>query len=299
MDKNLAAFLAVTRCKTLTGASDFLGLTQPSVTKRIANLEAEMGAALFHRGRRGMTLTAAGQVYFRRAERIETEYRQCREEVATINEAGLSVMRVGAGPLFHLNWAAGLFLSLKAQFPELKLELRTDRNLDVGRMLSEGELDVYLGIIPRQQLDESIFVEYLISVEHGIILRADDPIAAKQTIDPSELTEYSWVSFLADPETESRLLKYSVPKGAAESLVEIRTTSFAAGLQLVKTGQFVMSAPLQLAGKIGQEGLVIRPARGRMPHREAGIHVRHSALGYRSVQAVLEFFDKLDLEQSA
>lgn len=295
MDRNLTTFLAVAKIGTLTDAADQLGLTQPTVTKRITSLEAEIGATLFHRGRRGMTLTAAGEIFQRRAIRIEAEYRQCREEIATISSAGLSVMRVGAGPLFHLVWAAGLFSALKSQFPELNLELRTNKNDDTGKMLSDGEIDVYLGIIPKSQLIDTMYVRHLTSVEHGIILRADNPLARQETIDPSDLVGFRWVSFLADPETEDRLLQYSLPTGAQDSLIEIRTTSFVAGLQLVDAGPFVMSAPLQLARLIEKEGLVIRRARGGMPRREAGIHLRESSLGYPAIQAVLRFFEEADI----
>lgn len=291
MDRNLAAFLAVARTGTLTDASDELGLTQPSVTKRITNLEAELGAVLFHRHRRGMSLNAAGEVFWRRASRIAAEYRQCREEVAAISSAGLSVLRVGAGPLFHLSYAAGLFTALKSRFPNLKLELTTDAKYPIGQRLRDGELDVYMGVIPSEHRDDTIYVKYVTDVEHGIVVRADDRHAECARIDPSDLTGYNWVIFAVDPETERTIRKYCVPKAAIAPTIDVRTTSFATGLQLVQQGHFVMSAPLQLARRIENEGLVIRPTVQGMPRRQAGIHVRESAVGYGAVQAILEYFD--------
>lgn len=296
MDRNLVAFLAVAKGRSLTEASEQLFLTQPTLSKRIANLESEVGTPLFHRERRGMRLTDAGKVFLRRAVRIESEYCQCREEVNSITSAGLSLLRVGAGPLFHLNWIAKLFSELRSEFPDMQLELRTDKSVGNGKMLSEGEIDVYLGIIPEEQVDDSIYVKYLLSIEHGIILRKDNPLAKGPTIDAADLTGFSWVSFLSDHETESRLLKYSVPKGEQGSLIDIRTTSFATGLQLVGEGQFVMSAPLQLAGIVEKEGLVIRPARGGMPQRKAGLHLRKSTMGYRCIQTVIGHFERLQIE---
>ena len=295
MDKNLVAFLAAATCGTITDASKMLSLTQPSVTKRIANLENELGARLFERDRRGISLTEAGKVFYRRARRIEAEYRQSSEEIDSVIAAGLSTMRVGAGPLFHLTCVASLFAALREKFPSLKLELQTQTHYDSGRMLSEGEIDVYLGIIPKEQLDSSIFSRFLTDVEHGLILRADDPKASKKRIDPSDLADYTWVSFAADPETESRIQEYSLPKGANSSLIDIRTTSFATGLQLVSEARCVMSAPLQLAKIIEREGLVVRPARQGMPKRRAGVHLRKSAMEFTSIQAVLEFFEVTEL----
>ncbi|MCV0427439.1 MAG: LysR family transcriptional regulator [Roseibium sp.] len=296
MDKNLKAFLAVARHQSLTAACGELALTQPSVTKRIANLEHQVGADLFDRDRRGMKLTAAGKVFFRRAERIEDEYRQCLEEVSTITTAGMPVLRVGAGPVFHLNCVARLFAALIKQFPALKLEVKTDTGHDIAQPLSAGELDIYLGIIPKEQVDEAILVKYITSVEHGIVVRSDDPNAQNAVIDPSKLKGYRWVSFVVDPETERRIQEYCAPEGAVESMIDIRTTSFATGLQLVKEGGFVMSAPLQLANRIESEGLRIRPTVHGMPRRDAGVYVRKSSLGYNAIQAVLSYFETEDLD---
>ncbi|MDA8747705.1 LysR family transcriptional regulator [Litoreibacter sp.] len=294
MDRNVDAFLAVVRSKTLTEASERIGLTQPSVTKRIANLERTLGAALFERHPRGMTLTAAGQVFFERAKRIEAEYRASIEEVAIIGSAGVSVLKVGAGPVFHLNCVAGLFKHLKTKFPDLRFELSTDVKLPTSELLNEGIIDVYMGVITPEHMDDTIHVKYVTQVEHGIVLRADDPHAAKLKVDPAKLRDYNWVIFAIDPETERSIQEYSVPGGLDLPIIDVRTTSFSTGLQLVQQGNFVMSAPLQLVSVIEAVGLTIRPFAQSMPKREAGIHVRKSALGYGVIEALLEFFDDFD-----
>ncbi len=297
MDKNLRAFLAVVRNQSLTSASDHLGLTQPSVTKRIANLEDGFGIALFERNRKGMSLTSAGKVFLKRAEKIEAEYRQSYEELSSISAPGLEVLRIGAGPLFHLRWAARLIARLKDQFPSLKIELRSDTKRDIGEALKAGEMDVYLGIVPPDQLDDSIHNSHVTHVEHGLVIPADNPLARQAYIDPIDLKEFFWVIFAFDPETESRIQQYTVPDVKIASGIDVRTTSFATGLQLVKEGGFVMSAPLQLASRVESEGLVIRPTKQGMPRRSAGVHVRKSSLRYGAVQAVLNFFDQVEISK--
>ena len=294
MDRNLDAFLATARSGTLTEAANILGLTQPTLTKRISSFEAQLGLQLFERNRRGAALTEAGKVFMRRAERIEAEYRQGEEEIKAVSGSGFSSLRVGAGPLFHLTCVAGLFEYLREEFPDLKLELVTQTFYDSGRMLLECEIDAYLGIIPPEQLDDSIRFKKLTTVEHGVILRADNPIAQQQSVDPSDLSSYSWVSFSTDPITEKAFVQYTVPEGSNDSLVDIRTTSFATGLQLVQSGKFIMSAPLQLARVVENAGLVIRPSRSGMPRRNAGLHLRESAMNFGAIKSLLRFFDKLD-----
>ena len=145
-------------------------------------------------------------------------------------------------------------------------------------------------------MDPSIFTNYVTKVEHGIVLRKDDPISETDTINPADLSGYQWVSFTIDPVTELRIEQYTLPKGSKTSLIDVRTTSLATGVQLVKTGRFVMSAPLQLAKVVEKEGLVIRPVLHRMQPRDAGVHVRKSSLEYGAVKMVLSYFDRIRIE---
>ena len=291
MDKGLRAFLAVAREGSITAAASSIHLAQSSVTKRIAALEAELGTPLFRRDRRGMSLNEAGELFFARAEHIEREYRDGLEEIAVISSAGLSELKIGAGPVFHLNWVAGLFADLLQRFPDLKLELKTEHRESMGSLLRSGVIDAYLGILADDEIDASIFTRYVTNVEHGIVLRADDPISRSDTINPADLAGYRWVSFTIDPVTEQRIEEFTLPKGSKKSLIDIRTTSLATGVQLVKTGRFVMSAPLQLATVVEKDGLVIRPVLHRMQPRQAGVHVRKSSLEYGAIKTLLAHFD--------
>ena len=292
MDKGLRAFLAVVREGSITAAASSIHLAQSSVTKRIAALEADLQTPLFSRDRRGMTLTEAGERFARRAERIEREYKNGLEEIAVISTAGLSELKVGAGPVFHLNWVAGLFDTLLQAYPDLKLDLKTEHRESMGKLLSAGELDVYLGILTDDEIDSSITKKHLMQIEHGIVLRDDDPISHSDTVNPADLAGYKWVSFTIDPLIEQRIEQYTLPKGSKKSLIDIRTTSLATGVQLVKTGRFVMSAPLQLARVVQKDGLVIRPVLHRMQPRDAGVFVRKSSLEYGAIQTVLAHVER-------
>ncbi|MEO0859402.1 MAG: LysR family transcriptional regulator [Pseudomonadota bacterium] len=290
MERNLAAFLAVAQHGSLTDASDALGVTQPSVTKRIANLEASYGTLLFERDRRGMRLTEAGKMLLENAERIALEYRLSREKIGAIASPGLSVLRVGAGPLFHLSCVASLFTQLKSRFPDLRLDLKTDMTQLAREALLSGEIDLYLGVINDEGVEAEIYSTTVTEVEHGVVMRPDHPAAGHTAIDISDLAGQQWIIFGNDPETETRLGSLLKPGAATQDVIDIRTTSFTTGLQLVREGPFIMSAPLQLAPRVAQEGLIIHPIKQGLPRREAGVHLRRSALDYGVMKACLAFF---------
>ncbi|SEK11094.1 HTH-type transcriptional regulator CynR [Marinovum algicola] len=293
MDKQLRAFLAIARSGTTTAAAKELNVAQSAVTKRISNLEHELGTALFFREYRGMSLTEAGKLLMVRATRIEREYRDGKDEISAIASAGLSNLRIGAGPVFYLNWAAPLIGMLKQTYPGLTIDLRTMDNEEPASQLMSGDIDVYLGMIPEDKIDESISTSVVLQIEHGIVMRADDPNSQRENVDPGRLKHYDWVSFVADPVTERSIETYTLPKGSKSSLITIRTTSFTTGIQLVKSGSFIMSAPLQLERFVKKDGLVIRPVEKGMPRRDAGVYARKSSLGFGAVKTVRRFFDEV------
>ena len=94
-----------------------------------------------------MTLTTAGRLFHARAKQIEQEYLQAREEIMNLTDVGLDVLRVGAGPLFHLRYLPAVFDRLHREYPYVKLELHSDTNERTIPLLLSGELDIVLGVL--------------------------------------------------------------------------------------------------------------------------------------------------------
>lgn len=82
---NYAAFLAVAEQASFSLAAEQLHLTQPAISKRIAQLEAELGVTLFDRLGRRVTLTEAGRALLPVAERILSDVREMRQVIANLS----------------------------------------------------------------------------------------------------------------------------------------------------------------------------------------------------------------------
>ncbi len=281
----MRAFLAVADAGNLTAAADKIGLAQPSLSKRLANLEAELDARLFIRHRRGMELTTAGQHFYTRAKRIEQEYLQATEELGSLNEAGIDLLRVGAGPLFHLRYVAPAFVALQKEFPELNLELFADTNVRTIPMLKSGHLDVVLGAIQASRIEDSIAVRPLLKVEHGVAVHPRDRLGKYDAVEAGELIDRQWVvySYSDDRDTERWLAGYFSARGLPPPDLSVRTSSFTTGLQIVDSGAFTMAVPIQLRPVIEAAGLHVVRAEPPISQLPAGAYVRRSSLGIRAV----------------
>ncbi|MAU23619.1 MAG: LysR family transcriptional regulator [Martelella sp.] len=288
MDRNLTAFLAIAAEANLSDAAEKIGLTQPSLTKRLANLEEDLGGKLFERHRRGMRLTAAGRHFLARAERIEQEYRQAREEIRALAGIGLETLRVGAGPLFHLRYAAPLFARLRNRYPSLTFELVADQNAVTLPMLRDGRLDVVLGAIEPSEPDALVTAIPVAEIELAVIMAADDPMAALPVLGPRELAGFSWVAYSGATDNVPLLRRYCAEQRLKPPHIIAHSTSFAAALDLTRAFRAKLMAPLQLSDHVKTVGLVIRPTNPSISRLSTGAYVRRSSLGIAVIRQLLE-----------
>ena len=93
----LRYFLAVVREENITKAAEVLHVTQPTLSRQLAQLEEEIGVKLFDRGARKITLTNAGVLLRRRAEEILRLVDKTQEELDAQEEQIEGGITVGCG----------------------------------------------------------------------------------------------------------------------------------------------------------------------------------------------------------
>jgi DNA-binding transcriptional LysR family regulator len=290
VDKNLRAFICVAESENLSIAARTLDLTQPSITKRIQNLETELGSALFVRHRRGMALTETGKRFLQHARRIEREFLQAQEEIRSRESAGLDVLRIGAGPLFHLRYVAPVFALLNREYALLKLHLSTDTNeANLPRLLS-GQIDIMLGVIDVPTQQNGLLAFPMTGVEQGIVL-SDDYLPKGSMLSSTKIPDLPWILYSDDKNNENVLRRYYTEHDMGSPVVAVRTSSFAAGLQLVQAGGYAMMAPLQLRPVVEAAGLHVLSLEPAITQHRAGAYVRESSMGFGAVKRFLELLE--------
>lgn len=105
---DLRAFLAVAQLGSLRRAADALGVTQPTVSRRLRDLEADLGLPLFERDRDGHRLTAAGAVLLPEARAVETAALRVERQSHGLLGRLAETVRVAAGEWAALLLARGL-----------------------------------------------------------------------------------------------------------------------------------------------------------------------------------------------
>lgn len=140
--RQLEYFVAVADRQAFGPAADALAVTQPSLSKQIAALEAELGVTLFERTSRKVRLTPAGAALLEDARRLLESARDFRASARRL--AGDPVRRVRAGvlPSIGAYLMPRLGARLRARLPDLRIGLVEGASRDLLARLRAGELDL-------------------------------------------------------------------------------------------------------------------------------------------------------------
>ncbi len=153
MDKldSMQAFVAVARAGGFSAAARELGLPTPTVSRRVAELEAALGARLFERTTRQVALTAAAQPYFVACQRLLDDLREADAAIAGEHSTPKGELCVTAPVGFGRQHLQPVALDFLREYPEVDLKLQlVDR---VVNLLDEHvDLAVRISALPDSNL---------------------------------------------------------------------------------------------------------------------------------------------------
>ncbi|MBM7493664.1 DNA-binding transcriptional LysR family regulator [Micromonospora luteifusca] len=155
----LRYFVAVAEVRHFTQAADLVGITQPSLSKQIHALEADLGAPLFERLRGNIALTAAGEVLLPLATRILADVETATREVQELVGLRRGRVRLGATPSLATSLAPPVLRRFRDAHPTVDLRVEESGSQDLVRDLLRGDLDLALIIMPAQGADPGLRVD--------------------------------------------------------------------------------------------------------------------------------------------
>lgn len=143
--RQLQMFEAVARHGSYSRAAEELGISQPSVSVQVQELEKELGVEVFARSGRRSTLTEIGTIFYARTVRILEGIEESLVEVDGYLGIERGRVRVGATEALGLNLLPELIAAFAEAHPGVDLELTLESNQDLHDALQNGRLDVAFG----------------------------------------------------------------------------------------------------------------------------------------------------------
>lgn len=184
----LKAFLVVSRFGNITRASEFLHISQPALSRQIAELEAELDTRLFERTSRRLTLTANGLLFESRARELVKIYEEIRDELRQAENEYTGLIRFGCVESSVVEFVIDVFTELMQHYPHLTFELYAADGDDIREALDHGNLDMGILLEPVEAAKyESIPLPW--SDRWGIVVSENSPEAKLENISIQQLSD--------------------------------------------------------------------------------------------------------------
>ena len=182
----LQYFLAITREQSISGAAEFLHLSQPTLSRQIKDMEDELGKQLLIRGNRKITLTEEGMILRKRAEEIIELVRKTENEITLSDESIAGDIHIGTGETEGVRLLAKAAKELQADYPMVHFHIASGDAETVLEQLDKGLIDFGL-LLGKVDLSKYDYCRLPVEDVWGILMRRDSPLAAKETVTPEDL----------------------------------------------------------------------------------------------------------------
>ena len=182
----LRYFIEVARTQNITAAAERLHITQPTLSKQLMDLEDELGAKLFERGKRRTTLTENGMLLFQRAKEIvaladltESAFRSTDERIA-------GDIAIGCGETEGMRLLVEAMKEMRAAHPGVTFRLSSGNFEDISDRLDGGLVDfgLFVGDAAVAKYD---YIKLPHSDAWGLLMRTDNALAERASVRPQDL----------------------------------------------------------------------------------------------------------------
>jgi len=185
---------------SLRRAAEQLNITQPALSRSLAQLEAHFGQKLVERHARGVRPTSFGLRVLAVSNRLERYWDIAEKELRGPAQADAPVLRIGAGPAWRSGVLSGVFAEMQHRYPDMQIVLTPAPYGQGVALLNDGKLDVVFGgIINDRAPRPNITRHELTQVTNRIFAREDHPLfsvtGADGTLPPARILEYPWIVY--------------------------------------------------------------------------------------------------------
>src|SRR6266852_6075366 len=183
--RHLRYFLAVAEAGSFSRAADRLGISQPSVSQQMRDLEAGLRVSLFQRRGKRILLTPRGLVFEEHARAVLRQLENFLQELNSEPGQLRGALHLGVVPVLNVALVPQLLGFFTADHPAISITVEEISSTEIETALEEGRMDVGLGFLTRHS--PNLRYERLCNDEFALIVAQGHPWAKRRVIHLSEL----------------------------------------------------------------------------------------------------------------
>lgn len=181
-------FLTVARERNITNAAKALHITQPTLSRQMALLEEEIGAKLFVRDSRPLSLTDEGLLLRRRAEEILELIEKAEMEISTQEEQVEGTVSIGCGELASVKLLTELIADFSQQHSRVVFDVYTANADQIKRRMDDGLTDIGLLLEP-VDMERYEYIRMPVKERWAAVMPSGVPLAKREHVTAKDLAE--------------------------------------------------------------------------------------------------------------
>ena len=188
--RSMRLFVSVVQNGSLSSAGRQLGLSPASVSRHISALEENLGSRLLNRTSRKLTVTEAGEIYFRKVEHILQQVTEANDSVAQLQMVPRGTLRVHCRMLVGHQYIVPAVARFLEQYPEIKLDLLLSNHV-VDLVEQDIDVDIRIG-----KLVDSSLVARKLATSERIMCAAPSYLDKHPPLtDPHDLVNHNCLTY--------------------------------------------------------------------------------------------------------
>ncbi|MCW5603628.1 MAG: LysR family transcriptional regulator [Burkholderiales bacterium] len=192
--RHLRYAVAVADTLSFTRAAEQLAIAQPPLSHQIRALEIELGLPLFHRTKRKVELSAAGEAFIERARRVLSDVEEMKRASQRIYRGEVGRIVIGFLSSIAFDYFPLAMRAFRSRYPDVEIELRELKQLPLLHALKNESVD--LAFI-RNFFDDPKIESHVVLHEHFLaVLPVGHPLARYRSISPERLKTEPFVTVM-------------------------------------------------------------------------------------------------------
>jgi len=241
--RDLHILLAVAQTGSMARAADSLGISQPVVSKTIADLEHSLGVRLLDRTSQGVEPTTYGLAFINCGIAVFDELRRGVQEIDCLSDPTVGMLRIGgASPLIH-ELIPAVVARLANRYPRIEFHVTENDTPALCRLLHERKLDLAIGRASSSAFGENIASEPLFEDPMFVVAGLTSPWARRRKVELAELTDEPWIMPEANNLAWALIEEGFRSAGVALPMPCVVSNSMAVRTRLVEAGRFLTMLP--------------------------------------------------------
>jgi len=230
--KRIGVFTRVVETKSFSEAARQLGVAKSAVSKQIVQLEKEVGVRLLNRTTRSLSLTEAGEIFYRHSAEIVNRTNIALSELREYQNQPTGTLRISCPVSFGTEHLTSVIKDVRSLYPLLKIDLLLEDR--IINMVEEGvDLAIRIGWLQESNLVAKMICEAPVSV-----FASPEYLAQKGTPKtPQDLQKHDWISLSLFSSPLTWEFEKKGQKQSVQMHSQLKSNSVAAVIALSKSGQ--------------------------------------------------------------